>query len=213
MSGRVGATVSGSTSGPVGGSAARRLAEQELARPEYHRSPSVVERIVDAIGRFLSGLLGGVGGGGSDSALFVVGVLILAVVGFAVIRAGRLPGRRQRTGPVDPLAPEAGVDHAARARSLAAAGRHADAMREWLRAAVATLESRDVLDHRPGRTGAEAARAGGLALPGAQAPLAAAAGRFDEVWFGGRPATAADAGLAEQAAAVVRTAAAAGSVR
>lgn len=196
------------TPAPIDGPAAQRLAQQELARPEYRNGgETVVQKVLDAVGRFLDRLFGGTGGG-STTAIVVVGVLVLAVVLFAVVRAGRVPGRRRRAtaDAGDPLAPQCGVDHAARAADLLGRGALSEAMREYLRDAVATLERRGVLAPRPGRTGAAAAREGGLALPAARAELDAAARAFDPVWFGGRPATTADVELARRAADAVRAA-------
>ena len=46
-----------------------------------------------------------------------------------------------------------------------------------------------VLDPRPGRTADEVAREAGAAVPTIAGDLRAAAEIFDEVWYGGRPAT------------------------
>ena len=194
------------TPGPIDGGTARRLAEQELSRPEYHQGgDSFLERVIDAIDRFFSSLFGGAGQG-TTIALTIVVVVLLAIAVAAAIRAGRLPGRRRREAAAlgDPLAAEAGVDHAARAAAYAAEGAHAAAVREYLRAAVADLEARGLLTARPGRTGAGAAHEGGQALPAARDALVAGARAFDETWFGARPATAADVDAARLAFEAVR---------
>jgi hypothetical protein len=97
-------------------------------------------------------------------------------------------------------------DHRRSARQFAADGRRAEALREWLRAAVQTIEDRGVLPPRPGRTGAAVAREAGPLLPAAAADLAATTTAFDEVWFGGRAATDADVARAEAAADAVLSA-------
>jgi hypothetical protein len=51
------------------------------------------------------------------------------------------------------------------------------------------MEERGVLESRPGRTADEAAAEGGAALPECAAGLRSAAQVFDDVWYGGRPAT------------------------
>ena len=56
---------------------------------------------------------------------------------------------------------------------------------------------------RPGRTGAATAREAGAAAARAADELAAATAAFDEVWFGGRAATAADVARARAAADAV----------
>lgn len=89
------------------------------------------------------------------------------------------------------------------ADELAAAGRYREAVRERLRAIVRDLVDRGVLEHRPGWTVTELARAAGAARPGAAAPLAAASEIFSGIWYGQRPARAAhDAAMREHAAAV-----------
>jgi hypothetical protein len=73
---------------------------------------------------------------------------------------------------------------------LAAEGRFAEAVRERLRAIVRGLVERQVLEHRPGMTVTELARAAGAAAPGVEAPLRNATGIFSDIWYGERPATA-----------------------
>lgn len=188
------------TADPVGGSAAERAARAELRRGEYHRDdPSLVTRALKWITDKLDTLF--TGGGGSHALLLLL-VVVLAVGVVIAVRAG-VPGRQVR-GPADteadPLAPLAARDHRRRAEQCAADGRHAEALREWLRAAVQTIEERGVLPPRPGRTGVATARAAGPALPAAAEDLATAMTAFDEVWFGGRTATAADVARGRAAA-------------
>jgi hypothetical protein len=73
---------------------------------------------------------------------------------------------------------------------LAAEGRFAEAVRERLRAIVRGLVERQVLEHRPGMTVTELARAAGTAAPRVEAPLRNATGIFSDIWYGERPATA-----------------------
>jgi hypothetical protein len=184
---------------PVGGDAAQRAAQQELRKGAYHRDdPGLASRVLHWFGRRLDWLFSGSPAG---SATIVLAVLIAAVVILAVRRAG--PPRREpvrAAGALDRVSQLAARDHRDLAEQHAGAERWAEALREWLRACVATLEERGLLDPRPGRTAAEVARAGGSAIPVAAAALRDAAVAFDEVWFGGRPATSADA-LAGRAAA------------
>lgn len=190
----------GPTPGPVPGPDAQRAAAEELRRARYHRDDAnLVRRIVDWAGRQLDRLFNGSAG---SNALLVLLILLAAVLVFAIVRAG--PARRtaRAAGPddADPLRPLAAADHRRLAAELSAQGRHADALREWLRAAVQTIEERGVLPARPGRTGAATAREAGPLLPTAAGPLQAATTAFDEVWFGGRPATPADVEAARAAA-------------
>jgi hypothetical protein len=157
------------------------------------------------IGRRLADLFSGTGGA---HALLLVLLVIAALVVVLAVRAG-VPTARQRrqpSGGLDPLAPVAARDHRRIAEQLTAEGRRAEALREWLRAAVATIEERGVLAPRPGRTGAATAREAGPLLPDAATDLRAATGAFDEVWFGGREASGADVARARAAADAVQSA-------
>jgi hypothetical protein len=190
---------------PVSGPDAQHAAREELRKAKYHRDdPGLVSRLLDWLSRRFDALFSGSAGG---SALLVLLVIVAAVVIFAVVRAGP-PRRVARLGASDddPLRPLESADHRRLAAQLAQQGRHAEALREWLRAAVRTIEDRGVLPPRPGRTGAATAREAGPLLPGAAADLSAATNAFDEVWFGGRPATPADVGLARSAADAVASA-------
>jgi hypothetical protein len=195
-----------SAAGPVSGPAAQHAAQTELDRSEYHQDdPGLTSRVVHWIGRHLSELFHG---GGGSHALLLAFVAIAAVLIVFAVRAG-LPQRAARPADgtaIDPLAPVPARDHRRIAAQLAAEGRHAEALREWLRAAVATIEERGVLPARPGRTGASTAREAGPLLPTAATDLATATRAFDEVWFGGRAASAADVASAAAAAEAVRTA-------
>ncbi|MBE7190020.1 DUF4129 domain-containing protein [Jatrophihabitans endophyticus] len=196
-------TTSGTGRGPVGGGAARRAARHELARSEYrHPGPGWPTRAAHWAGHQLDRLFSG--GTGSDALLLVVVVLVVIAVLLAV-RAGAPARRAAFAGgdAADPLAPVTSRDHRRIAADLAARGEHREALREWLRAAVQTIEERGVLPPRPGRTGAMTAREAGPLLPAAAGSLAAATAVFDEVWFGDRTATAADAELARSAADAV----------
>ncbi|WP_433610573.1 DUF4129 domain-containing protein [Dactylosporangium sp. CA-139114] len=73
---------------------------------------------------------------------------------------------------------------------LAAEGRYAEAVRERLRAMVRGLVERQVLEHAPGMTVTELARAAGAARPAVEEPMRSASGIFSDIWYGERPATA-----------------------
>jgi hypothetical protein len=191
---------------PVGGSDAEHAAREELRKARYHRDdPSLFSRVVTWLLRRLDVLLSGSPAG---NALLVLLVLLAAVVIFAVVHAG--PPRRtvRLRGPdaQDPLRPLASADHRRLAAEFEAQGRHAEALREWLRAAIKSIEDRGVLPPLPGRTGAATAREAGPLLPAAADGLRAATLAFDEVWFGGRAATAADVELARATADAVLSA-------
>ncbi|GAB2753814.1 DUF4129 domain-containing protein [Amycolatopsis magusensis] len=75
------------------------------------------------------------------------------------------------------------------AETALAEGRLADAVRDRFRAIVCGLEERGVLDVRSGRTADEAATEAGRRLPALADELRQGATQFDDVFYGGRPAT------------------------
>ena len=178
---------------PVGRDEARRAAQRELSKGIYHQSqPGPLTRafdaVIDWIERFLDRLAAGAPGGSSGALVLLALVLVVAAV--VVWRTGPIRrGVRIRQPHVE-LSGDVGADeHRRRADEHAAAGRFAEAVRERMRAIVRELETRGVLDPRPGRTADEVARDAGAVVPTIAADLRAAAGVFDEVWYGGRPAT------------------------
>ena len=154
----------------VGADQARELAAQELAKPAYRAAePGLVERagqwLLARLGDLVA-LLTGARAGGAGGVL----VVLAAVVVLVLVVRWRL-GRAARTARVGTtLLDAAGVtadDHRRRAAEHEAAGRHDDAVREWMRALVRGLEERDLLTVRAGRTAGEAAREVATTLPGA----------------------------------------------
>ena len=74
-----------------------------------------------------------------------------------------------------------------------------------MRAIVRELVDRGVLDHRPGWTVTELARAAAAARPAVDAPLIEAGRVFSDIWYGSRPAYAEhDARMRELVAEVRR---------
>jgi Domain of unknown function (DUF4129) len=179
---------------PVDRDEARRAAERELSKGIYHQNePGPVDRAINAVIDWISDFLDRIAGsapGGSLGALVLLAIVIV-VAAVVVWRTGPIRrGARLRT-PVFDLAGDADADeHRRRADEHAAAGRYAEAVRERMRAIVRELETRGVLDPRPGRTADEVAREAAAAVPSVADDLRTAAGVFGEVWYGGRPATA-----------------------
>jgi hypothetical protein len=175
----------------VGAEQARQLAAQELAKPAYRAAePGIVERVGHwLLARLddLLTLLTSTRAGGAGGVLVVLAVVVAAVlvVRWRLGRAAR--SARVGTAVLDPVGITA-ADHRRRAAEHEAAGRHDDAVREWMRALVRGLEERDLLVARVGRTAGEAAREVATTLPGAAAVVAEAARRFDETVYGGRAA-------------------------
>jgi hypothetical protein len=196
-------------SGPIDGDAARRAAETELRKAAYHRDdPGLISRLisraVDWLARRLDFVFSGSAGG---SATLLLLVLLGASIAFAVLKAARSRAlTRADRDSADPLRPSASADHRRLAEQYAASGQWDLAQREWLRAAVQTVEQRGILTVRPGRTGQEFAREAGEQLPSGRDVLSAAVEAFDLVWFGGRTATASDVATARAADEAARTA-------
>lgn len=200
--------MSGRWLGAVDPDAARRLAEEILADPRFDppRAPRpfagffrrLGELVVDPVTRFL---------GWAGDLLPSVGtapwlVLAAAVVAAALVVTLRLSAGRvgqhgaagRRTAVDDRLSPEQlerRADDAERRGDLDAA------LRLRFRAGLAGLDDAGVVRLRPGLTNAAVSRA--LRSP----RFDDLAGDFDEVAYGGRPATAVDVGTARSTWPVV----------
>lgn len=113
-------------------------------------------------------------------------------------RRKRSPVRDKPAAPVEPIeAAEQLPDLPAEvfmslADRLAAEGRFAEAVRERLRGIVRELVDARVMTHHPEWTVTELARAAATARPGLGSPLSGATATFSEIWYGQRPALAAD---------------------
>lgn len=179
---------------PVGRDEARRAAEEELSKGVYHQDdPGPIERAVEAAAEWLDELLSRAVGAtpGGTYGLLVLLAIVVGVVVFVLWRTGPLRREARTSSPVIELSgPLTADEHRRRADDHAAAGRFAEAVRERMRAIVRELEARGVLEPRPGRTADEVAREAGAAVPVVASDLATAARVFDEVWYGGRTATA-----------------------
>jgi hypothetical protein len=200
---RLGVAAELTAAAPVGRDEAQQAAERELSKGVYAQNqPGPVERAVEAaldwivrlLDRAASATPGGVAG---------LLLLVLLVVGLAVLVAWRTGpvrrGARAATVTVELSGPLDAAEHRRRADRYAAAGQFAEAVRERMRAIVRELESRGVLEPRPGRTADEVAREAGAVVPAVAPDLRTAAGVFDEVWYGGRVATAQADALLRQA--------------
>ncbi|NUP52497.1 MAG: DUF4129 domain-containing protein [Catenulispora sp.] len=176
----------------VGRDDARRAAADELAKPGYtHARPSLVRRALDWFGHQVRDLwdkaFGSGGGGGGDGWIAVLVVLALLIAVVIMIRLRYGPVRRKVTEDRALFDEERPLDAAGYRRAAdehAGGGRWAEAVRDRLRAVIATLEERTVLEPRPGRTADMAAREAGRALPELAEALAAAARLFDDIWYG-----------------------------
>lgn len=170
---------------------AQELARHELSRHEYDqaRPPwllrlarALLDRFLELVDRASGTVPGGTFG------LVVLTLLLIGLVTLVVLRV-RPSGARSRS--LDELFGDVvltAARHREAAEQYAASGQFAEAVRERLRAIVRELESRGVLDPRPGRTVDEVARDAGAAVPAVAGPFQRGATVFDEVWYGGRVA-------------------------
>ena len=99
------------------------------------------------------------------------------------------PARKPKAKPEknpEPVVAEAGL-----ADRYAAEGRYAEAIRERLRETVGELAAAGVVTPEPGETATEVAASASARRPALTTPLAGATDLFSEVWYGDRPAGAA----------------------
>jgi hypothetical protein len=187
---------------PADRDTAREAAERELSKGMYHTGePGLFERLVDRVVGWLDERISAAAGLTPGGMWGLLAVLVVLVAAAALIL--------WRTGPLRRAGARAGVDlnlsallsadeHRRRADAYAVDRRYAEAVRERMRAIVGELEDRGVLEPRPGRTADEVARDAGAIVPTVAADLRSAARLFDEIWYGGRPATAgSDAAMRE----------------
>jgi Domain of unknown function (DUF4129) len=173
----------------------RDRADDILSRPEFQRHKSLLERVLDWIGDQLSRFSFGIGGGPGFAGdliglVLLVGALVLVVVLLRSIR--RVP---RRTAPE----PELSVEEAARrsasdwrtdAERFEAEQRWREAMRARYRELVRMLVDDGALVDVPGRTTGEYERELAAARPAAADAFRVLTALFEDVWYGGQPATA-----------------------
>lgn len=177
----------------VGRDEARDAAARELSDPAYQNAePSWFTRALGWVLDWLNDQLEAIADVVPGGLIGVVVLLALIVAGIVAIRVR--VGSMARNAGVQVFAGRklTAADHRQAAEAAAAQGSLAEAVRERFRAIVRGLEERRVLDERSGRTVDEVAREAGARLPDYANALRAAARVFDDVWYGGHPATASD---------------------
>ncbi|MEV6239343.1 DUF4129 domain-containing protein [Lentzea sp. NPDC051838] len=173
----------------LGRDEAREAAARELSDPAYvSDDPSLIERAFNWVLKQLDEVFAGVAGMSGITATTILVVLAVIIVIVIRLRVGRTIRAASRSGDVFDVVLTA-AEHRAAAERAAAAGELAEAVRERFRAVVRELEQRGVLDPRAGRTVDEVAFEAGQALPALADDLRGAAVQFDDVWYGGLPAT------------------------
>jgi len=201
--------VSTVVAGAVDADTARRVAERILADRRFHprRAPRpfagffrrVGELVVDPVLRFFRVIGDALPSVGSPPWLALAAAVVLAAAVLTVRLSARRdagqfePGRRRRAGDggLDPDELERLADQAERDGDLDGA------VRLRFRAGLLRLADAGALRLRPGLTNAAVSRA--LRSPG----FDELAGHFDEVAYGGRPATTADVAAARSGWPVV----------
>jgi hypothetical protein len=175
----------------IGRGAAQRLARAELAKAIYHQQPSLTQRLLSAIVRFLSRLFQAAGGvpGGWWSVVALAALAVLLASG--IISWIGPVARSRRAAPLAAAGPpRTAAGHRAAAERMASSGSYAAAILECVRAIAAELEERAVLPPHDGRTADEFAGEAGQALPVHAEALKRAALLFDDVCYGQRDGSA-----------------------
>jgi hypothetical protein len=171
--------------------AARDILGRSEFRPPRRSLPAAAWHWISTqIGKLL-GHLFGLGGGGAVTGA-VVGVALLALVGFMVWLAVRHWTRLGPRATDHPFTVATGwrarsaAEWRAEASAHETAGRWREALRARYRALVADLAGRGVVEEIPGRTAGEYRRMVDRAAPAVAAPFDEATGLFEETWYGNR---------------------------
>ncbi|MCM3613762.1 DUF4129 domain-containing protein [Microbacterium enclense] len=175
---------------------AREWAERELADPAYEAAePTIIDRIAQAVGRFLGDLLRVPDTAGwGPSALIVLAIVVAALIVVGLLIWGR-PRLARRAAPAAHALFD--DDDARSADELRADAARAAARADWdeaivlrFRAVARGLTERGLVDPPPGATVRAFCRDAAASLPSLALSLEAAAEIFDDVRYLRRPGTA-----------------------
>lgn len=167
---------------------ARRLLENELARPEYHDPGNWIR---DQLQRLIDWLTSGPDGvttmsDGQVAALIIGAVILVGAVIWLVMGPLRAD-RRRKPGAVLDDEERSAADLLEDARLLAGSDDWGRATLQAYRALVRSLAERAIIDESPGMTAHEAAGRAAPRLPSLAPALAEAADVFDALAYGHRP--------------------------
>ena len=167
---------------------ARRLLQEELARPPYVAAqPGIFERLLADILRGIGRLLDGMGGlaPGPGTLVLALGAMLLIIVAVVLIRPRlNARGRTQESAVFDGGATRSADHHRARAAARAADRNWNEAVAEVLRAVIRSAEERLVVADQPGRTATEAAAQLAAVFPPLSTDVAWLAEVFNETHYG-----------------------------
>jgi hypothetical protein len=175
----------------------RETMRDVFQRPEFQRTKSIVERILDWISKHLSGS-GEVGTGsswgGSIANILLWVVLILLAVGLVIVvvhvvrnRTGRRSKPTKPSVVVDIEEYRTASEWASEAEQLEAAGRWKEAIRCRYRELVARLVDAGVAAPLPGRTTGELRGDVSTRAPQVEGAFSAATGLFEGPWYADTP--------------------------
>lgn len=167
---------------------ARRLLENELAKPEY-RDPG--NWIRDQLQRLLDWLTSGPDNVTTMSdgqlAALIIGAVILAGALIWLVMGPLRADRRRKPGAVLDDEERSAADLLQDARLLAGSDDWSQATLQAYRAMVRSLAERAIIDESPGMTAHEAATRAAPRLPSLASALANGADVFDALAYGHRP--------------------------
>jgi Na+-transporting methylmalonyl-CoA/oxaloacetate decarboxylase gamma subunit len=173
---------------------ARAAVQAELTDPRYAAArPNLLSTVFNWIVEKFMDLLNAISGAVPGGFLGVLVILVVLVVLVVVVRlrVGKLGRSAGQARQVFAGRKQTADEYRAASTAAAEAGDYGQAVREHFRAIVRALEQRGLLDERSGRTADEAAAEAGKLLPDCAAGLFDGARLFDDVHYGGHPATSA----------------------
>lgn len=179
---------------------AQRMAQRELAKPQYHLHSNTTQPLqLPSAGASTPASPpqphhSSSAGHAGLIVLVILAAVVLVVVVVLVLRwlgrprtekeAKQKTEKQKTSGTAAAEVLFGAARHRRNAELAADAGAWAEAIRERFRAVIATLDERGLLPERPERTADEAARDAGALLPAHAGVLSAAARAFDDVEYG-----------------------------
>lgn len=177
-----------------GGSQARELLRQELAKPDYRERKGLVQRIVEWIQDRLQDLLSHQGGT-LPSLAWIVGLLLfllIVVLAVTYLRPGRTQARGEFHEGVLGEQTMTAEELRRRAAEHERSGEFTPASIDYFRTLAVRSVERALVDVAPGLTAHDIAHSLSRRFTDSDSELRACAATFDAVLYGGRAADARD---------------------